>query len=55
MTVDDLLKKWLGKTGGAERANDIMSLSDLCRTLDLPEPEPARRRTEDFNSSRLKF
>ncbi len=41
MNVDDLIAKWLGTAGGAERANYVMFLSDLCRALDLPEPSPA--------------
>ena len=41
MTVDDLLAKWLGTAGGAERANYVMFLSDLCRALGLTEPSPA--------------
>lgn len=41
MTIDALLKKWLGKAGGAERANYQMFLGEFCRALDLPGPEPA--------------
>lgn len=41
MTIDALLKKWLGKAGGAERANYQMFLGDFCRALGLPGPEPA--------------
>jgi len=38
--LDDLLKKWLGKEGGAERANYQMFLTELCHALDLPAPDP---------------
>jgi hypothetical protein len=38
--LDDLLKKWLGREGGAERANYQMFLTELCHALDLPAPDP---------------
>jgi len=38
--LDDLLKKWLGKEGGAERANYQMFLTELCQALGLPAPDP---------------
>jgi hypothetical protein len=40
MTLDDLLKKWLGKEGGAERANYQMFLTELTQALGLPAPDP---------------
>ena len=40
MELDDLLKKWLGKEGGAERANYQMFLTELCLALGLPTPDP---------------
>jgi hypothetical protein len=40
VTVDQLLEKWLGKEGGAERANYQMFLTELCQALDLPAPNP---------------
>lgn len=38
--LDDLLKKWIGTEGGAERANYQMFLTELCQALDLPTPNP---------------
>ncbi|ANY18891.1 hypothetical protein A6F68_00356 [Tsuneonella dongtanensis] len=38
MTVDELLEKWLGKEGGAERANYQMFLTELTIALGLPTP-----------------
>jgi hypothetical protein len=38
--LDDLLTKWLGKEGGAERANYQMFLTELCHALDLAAPDP---------------
>jgi hypothetical protein len=38
--LDDLLKKWLGTEGGAERANYQMFLTELCQALGLPAPNP---------------
>ena len=40
MQLDDLLKKWLGTEGGAERANYQMFLTELCQALGLPTPDP---------------
>ena len=40
VTVDDLLKKWLGKEGGAERANYQMFLTELTQAIGLPTPDP---------------
>ena len=38
--LDDLLKKWLGQVGGAERANYQMFLTELCQGLGLTSPDP---------------
>ncbi|MCL4674282.1 MAG: class I SAM-dependent DNA methyltransferase, partial [Sphingomonadaceae bacterium] len=40
MTIDELLNKWLGTEGGAERANYQMFLTELAEALDLPRPHP---------------
>jgi hypothetical protein len=40
VTIDQLLKKWLGQEGGAERANYQMFLTELTLALGLPTPEP---------------
>ena len=38
MTIDELLNKWLGTEGGAERANYQMFLTELSIALGLPTP-----------------
>jgi type I restriction-modification system DNA methylase subunit len=38
--LEDLLKKWLGTEGGAERANYQMFLTELTQALGLPTPDP---------------
>ncbi|WP_298284698.1 DNA methyltransferase [Novosphingobium sp.] len=38
MQIDAFIGKWLGVTGGAERANYAQFINDLCSALDLPEP-----------------
>jgi hypothetical protein len=40
VTIDELLGKWLGKEGGAERANYQMFLTELTQSLGLPTPDP---------------
>jgi hypothetical protein len=40
VTIDQLLEKWLGTEGGAERANYQMFLTELCQALELPAPDP---------------
>ena len=40
MSIDDLIAKWLGKEGGAERANYQMFLTELTQALGLPTPDP---------------
>ena len=39
MTIDQLLEKWLGKEGGAERANYALFLTELTIALGLPTPD----------------
>lgn len=41
MTVDELIEKWWGLQGGAERSNLGPFITDLCAALDLPLPGPA--------------
>lgn len=41
MNVDTFIQRWAG-SGGAERANYGQFLSELCRVLGVPEPEPTR-------------
>jgi hypothetical protein len=40
VTIDQLLEKWLGTEGGAERANYQMFLTELAEALHLPRPHP---------------
>ena len=41
MDIETFLDKWLGKEGGAERANYQMFLSELCDVLGVARPNPA--------------
>ena len=38
MEVGAFISKWLGVTGGAERANYAQFINDFCQALNLPEP-----------------
>ena len=40
MTIDQLITRWLGKQGGAERANYQMFLTELAQALGLDAPNP---------------
>ncbi|MDZ4761695.1 MAG: type IIL restriction-modification enzyme MmeI [Alphaproteobacteria bacterium] len=46
MDVDAFNKRWAGLEGGAERANYVLFLSELCDVLGLPRPEPAGTTTD---------
>ena len=39
--VDAFIVRWTGCTGGAERANYQMFLSELCDAIGVPRPDPA--------------
>ena len=39
--VDAFIARWRANEGGAERANYVLFLTELCRLLDLPQPDPA--------------
>lgn len=41
MDLDSFIRRW-AVSGGAERANYGQFLSELCRVLDVPEPDPTR-------------
>ncbi len=41
MEIRAFINKWLGVTGGAERANYAQFINDLCSALDLPVPDVA--------------
>lgn len=41
MDVKSFIERW-GASGGAERTNYAQFLSELCRVLGVPEPEPTR-------------
>ena len=38
--IEKLIARWLGREGGAERANYVMFLNEFCTALDLPMPDP---------------
>lgn len=40
-TLDDFIARW-ASSGGSERANYALFLSELCAVLDLPPPDPTR-------------
>ncbi len=44
--VEDFIERWRD-TGGGERANYQLFLTELCGLLDLPQPEPASDDTRD--------
>ena len=44
--IEDFIARW-GAAGGSERANYQLFVTDLCRVLALPQPEPAREDTRD--------
>lgn len=41
MDLEAFIQRW-ATSGGAERANYVPFLSELCRVLDVPEPDPTR-------------
>jgi hypothetical protein len=41
--LDAFIERWRD-AGGSERANYQLFLTELCMVLDLPRPDPARRR-----------
>jgi hypothetical protein len=41
MTVDEFIERWRRNEGGAERANYVLFLTELCALLELPQPDPA--------------
>ena len=41
MTVDEFIGKW-SKSGGNERANTQLFITDLCDLLELPRPDPTQ-------------
>ena len=38
---DAFIARWGANEGGAERANYVLFLTELCTLLELPQPEPA--------------
>ena len=44
--VDAFIRRW-EKASGTERANYQLFLTELCKLLDLPQPDPARDDTRD--------
>jgi hypothetical protein len=45
--IDAFIARWQGREGGQERANYSMFLTEFCRALGLPVPDPAGATTED--------
>jgi hypothetical protein len=45
--IDAFIARWQGREGGQERANYSMFLTEFCRVLGLPIPDPAGATTED--------
>lgn len=43
-SVDAFIRRW-EKASGTERANYQLFLTELCKLLDLPQPDPAREDT----------
>ncbi|MFC3579985.1 class I SAM-dependent DNA methyltransferase [Sphingomonas hylomeconis] len=39
--IDRFISRWRANEGGAERANYVLFLTELCTLLDLPQPQPA--------------
>jgi len=44
--VEDFIKRWTARSGGAERANYALFLVDLCELIGVPRPNPAGPETE---------
>ena len=40
-SVDHFIARWQGQTGGAERANYALFLTELCTLLEVEPPQPA--------------
>ena len=45
--IEAFIARWQGREGGQERANYGMFLTEFCRALGLPTPDPAGVTTED--------
>ncbi|WP_374945037.1 DNA methyltransferase [Sphingomonas sp.] len=48
MTLEQLLKKWVGKTGAGERAEYQLFLTEFAQALGVPVPGDAGFATEDY-------
>ena len=48
MTPDRFIARWTGGEGGAERANYVMFLTELCEVIGVDRPDPAGA-TSQFN------
>ena len=46
--IESFIARWRANEGGAERANYVLFLCELCQVLDLPRPDPAAA-THDRN------
>lgn len=45
-SIESFIARWQGRTGGQERANYALFLSELCDALGLERPDPAEADTE---------
>ena len=41
MTVDEFIARWTDREGGAERANYVLFLAELCDLIGVARPDPA--------------
>jgi hypothetical protein len=45
--IERFIARWQGREGGQERANYALFLTELCATLNLPQPDPATAAAEE--------
>lgn len=43
LNIEDFIRRWTDREGGAERANYQMFLSELCDVIGVSRPEPSGR------------
>jgi hypothetical protein len=41
LDVEQFIERWRRNEGGAERANYVLFLTELCTLLELPQADPA--------------
>ena len=47
MHIEAFISRWRAREGGAERANYVLFLTELCDALGLPHPDPAGASTTE--------